>query len=981
MSVKTAHASNHNNGPIALVITQSKSNSQAEKDLKDLMQFVGKSNAFKLYTLDQVTTEAIKSAKQTNQLLIWQTEAPETAVAPLQLPLKNDVDVTIKWLTQANKSLNDQNMVAAYGKPGAKTNFYEKHLSYWSNFWPKLMTGANSNLGSMEAVLLNKSDFQRLVIEHTINDAWMLSSLAEKAEACTKVPFEYQSNDFVLGDASKSFFKSFALGFKMIWKQFFSAVRFKQDHQANWTDINHSMYQRTFGVLALLLLIGMAWMSPDYNITWDEPNHNTFSKDVLSYYSSFGDDTTMFDFQKAGHRDYYTNVYYGMSVDVLAAGINDVIGAKNDYYVRHLINALIGFLCILFTALLVRLFSGWLPAIIALIALVCSPSFFGHCFNNPKDIPFATGYIMAIYYLLRLMKELPNARHQTKVMLAIAIGFALSIRAGGLMLFAFLALGIGLHWLFFRSSKLDFAKSLKPYLTAFLLVGLAGYAIGIFLWPYALRQPFTGAITALKEFEKFSFLTYYELFEGQRIFNKPWYYEPKLIAITAPLTVIFGFGLSLILAWFKKSKLELTMILVLGFVTIAPAAYAIYKGSYVYNGWRHFIFVYPSLLALAILGWYWLTQFLGKKVQVVLFCVLALSFSKPAIWSIQNHPYEYLYFNELVGGIQGANGEYELDYWNQTPRAAFEWLIKNRPEVLNGKNKVSSNNIQEALKTFVHEGDSVKYAWTREYEWANNNWKYAIWTTRTLSKNQILGGYWPPKGTIYEVKVDGVTVAAVVEANNDFSYLGKQYLNKNKGDSALLYYQKAFAYNPLEEEYARGLADAYKMKMQLDSSILFYKKAIALRNGNYEAYQSLGEVLYTKAVMGNQQNPDKVLIEQAFEQLGLAYKHKKNASAPLLMGEIRLLQNNAAEAKSYFNQFLQVYGNVGRGYLGLGKCQLLLGEQDSAFYNLQAAIQLEPKNPEAYYYLGTELQKSGRKQEAEQILNEYAKLTGSNLMQ
>ena len=60
---------------------------------------------------------------------------------------------------------------------------------------------------------------------------------------------------------------------------------------------------------------------------------------------------------------------------------------------------------------------------------------------------------------------------------------------------------------------------------------------------------------------------------------------------------------------------------------------------------------------------------------------------------------------------------------------------------------------------------------------------------------------------------------------------------------------------------------------------------------------------------------------------------------------------------------------------------MLLGEQDSAFYNLQAAIQLEPKNPEAYYYLGTELQKSGRKQEAEQILNEYAKLTGSNLMQ
>ncbi len=980
MSQKTANNSNNSNGPIAIVITQSNAGKQAEKDLKDLLQVSAKSNQIQLYVLENVNATCIQEGIKSLGLQVWQSENTETAIAPVQLPLKNDVDVLVKWLQQASKNLNEQNLVAAYGKPSAKNNFFDKHLSYWSNFWPKLMSGANANMSSMEAVLMNKTDFTQLVIDQKINNPWLLASLAEKAEACTKIPFEYQSNDFVLGDVSKSFFQSFTLGFKAIWAQFFKTVRFKNS-SSNWTDINHKMYQRTFGILALLLLIGMAWMSPDYNITWDEPNHNTFSKDVLTYYSSLGNDTTMFDFQKAGHRDYFTNVYYGMSIDVLAAGINDVIGAKNDFYARHLLNALVGFLCILFTALLVRLFSGWLPAIVALIAMVCSPSFFGHCFNNPKDIPFATGFIMAIYYLMRLMKELPNARHQTKVMLAIAIGFALSIRAGGIMLFAFLALGIGLHWLFFRKKQLDFTKGLLPYLKAFVIIGIAGYAIGILMWPYALRQPLTGALTALKEFEKFSFLTYYELFEGQRIFNKPWYYEPKLIAITAPLAVLAGFGLSLLLAWFKKSKLELSMVLVLGFVTIAPAAYAIYKGSYVYNGWRHFIFVYPSLLALAILGWYWLSQFFGQRIQVILFCLIGLSFSKPAIWSIKNHPYEYLYFNELVGGIQGANGQYELDYWNQTPRAAFEWLIKNRPEVLSGDVKVSSNNIQEALKTFVPDGDSVKYAWTREYEWANNNWKYAIWTTRTLSKNQILGGYWPPKGTIYEVKVDGVTVAAVVEANNDFSYMGKTYLNKNKGDSALLFYQKAFAYNPLEEEYARGIADAYKMKMQLDSSIIFYKKAIELRDGNYEAYQSLGEVLYTKAVMANQQNPDKKIIDEAFEQLGLAFKHKKNASAPLLMGEIRLLQNNPAEAKGYFNQFLQVYGNVGRGYLGLGKSQLLLGEQDSAFYNLQAAIQLEPKNPEAYYYLGTELQKSGRKQEAEQILSEYAKLTGSNLIQ
>jgi hypothetical protein len=276
MSQKTANNSNNSNGPIAIVITQSNAGKQAEKDLKDLLQVSTKSNQIQLYVLENVNATCIQEGIKSLGLQVWQSENTETAIAPVQLPLKNDVDVLVKWLQQASKNLNEQNLVAAYGKPSAKNNFFDKHLSYWSNFWPKLMSGANANMSSMEAVLMNKTDFTQLVIDQKINNPWLLASLAEKAEACTKIPFEY---------VSKSFFQSFTLGFKAIWAQFFKTVRFKNS-SSNWTDINHKMYQRTFGILALLLLIGMAWMSPDYNITWDEPNHNTFSKDVLTYNSS-----------------------------------------------------------------------------------------------------------------------------------------------------------------------------------------------------------------------------------------------------------------------------------------------------------------------------------------------------------------------------------------------------------------------------------------------------------------------------------------------------------------------------------------------------------------------------------------------------------------------------------------------------------------------------------------------------------------------
>jgi hypothetical protein len=194
--------------------------------------------------------------------------------------------------------------------------------------------------------------------------------------------------------------------------------------------------------------------------------------------------------------------------------VSSITGAENDFAVRHFLNAIIGFFAILFAALVVRLFSGWLPAIITMLALICSPSFFGHCFNNPKDIPFATGFIMALYYILKLMNEMPKGKHQTKVMLAIAMGFALSIRAGGLMLFGFMGMAFFFHWLIQRNKKADIFKATKPYLISFVVILVAGYFIGIAMWPYALRQPLTGALTALKEFEKFSYLTYYELFEG-----------------------------------------------------------------------------------------------------------------------------------------------------------------------------------------------------------------------------------------------------------------------------------------------------------------------------------------------------------------------------------------------------------------------------------------------------------------------------------
>ena len=34
------------------------------------------------------------------------------------------------------------------------------------------------------------------------------------------------------------------------------------------------------------------------------------------------------------------------------------------------------------------------------------------------------------------------------------------------------------------------------------------------------------------------------------------------------------------------------------------------------------------------------------------------------------HPYQYVYYNRLVGGLAGANGRFETDYWGESYREA-----------------------------------------------------------------------------------------------------------------------------------------------------------------------------------------------------------------------------------------------------------------------------------------------------------------------
>jgi hypothetical protein len=65
----------------------------------------------------------------------------------------------------------------------------------------------------------------------------------------------------------------------------------------------------------------------------------------------------------------------------------------------------------------------------------------------------------------------------------------------------------------------------------------------------------------------------------------------------------------------------------------------------------------------------------------LLFAALTPRLVGHAMTNPKDAPFEGLYFSPVIGGIQGAWGRFEIDYWSISQRAAVEWLAAHaRPE-------------------------------------------------------------------------------------------------------------------------------------------------------------------------------------------------------------------------------------------------------------------------------------------------------------
>jgi tetratricopeptide (TPR) repeat protein len=471
-------------------------------------------------------------------------------------------------------------------------------------------------------------------------------------------------------------------------------------------------------------------------------------------------------------------------------------------------------------------------------------------------------------------------------------------------------------------------------------------------WPYALESLIANPLNALSEMTNFS-TAIQMLFEGEHYWsdNLPWYYIPKWQMMAAPLAVLVGIGLAIILYLKVRNKQVDLLLFLTAFAGIFPIVYALMQDSAVYDGMRQFIFVYPIFVVLAAFGWSSLASvFNNKMVEIGSMVVLAIFLYLPASWMIENHPYEYVYINEAFGGVKNAATQYETDYWMTSAKGLAEWFAENVPEAKTDEDvlvALSDNTmaLKHHLKPLM-DAKKIRATWVKyDRREDRDDWDYLISFHRFKNEGLIKSGAWPLGEVIYEEKIDGVTIGSISKRTDKFGKAGKDAEKANNFPLAIENYKKAIEANPKNEQAHIGLINAYsrtqdypEMKKSVDAAMKLTESHVTILSNLGLYYLQTGDNANAIATF------EKVIdlnfkSTPAYYYLALAYNN--NQESLKAIGTLEKFADNSGNIPQAYQLAIQLTAN--------SKYQQLYFQAKQAYFqgNFQGAYQAVSQSVQA----------------------------------
>jgi hypothetical protein len=573
----------------------------------------------------------------------------------------------------------------------------------------------------------------------------------------------------------------------------------------------------------------------DYGITGDAIVQEQYGNYVWDFVKHGGKPIIPFD---SIYKDNMVNMkYYGGLFDGSSSMIIDLFEIKDIYGFRHGLNLFFGLLGILFCGLLVREIAGtWFSGILGLICIILLPRYFGEMFNNPKDIPFAAGYIMTLYYMIRIVKNLDKPDWIIMLGFAISFGLSMGVRVGGLILLFYFGL-ISLFY-FIKDYKMDFSKVKKTFFFSLVSIFL-GYLIACIFWPYTRDNFISAPLEALSQFSGFEVMIYL-LFEGKRYFTKdlPSYYLTHWLYIGNPIYILIGFVSSIVLVFLDKKNRIIYLFLI--FMVCFPVFYIHYKKSIVYDAMRHILFVLPVMAVLSALSInYFITKLNTTSAKIGGFLIVLLLFALPLKHMAKNHPNQYVYFNEIFGGVKKAFGYYETDYYHNSGKLASDWVKKNILNNAASKVKILSNMGTQHLYYQKMDTAKVYATYGRWRERDHLDWDYYVAYSRFIEPENLQNGAWPPGKIVYRISVEEVPICVVMQRLNKDDILAYEALNKGDMINAAALYQKNLSIDNSNEYAWYYYSIALANTNRIEEAINALKTAIQLNSSNPEWVEQL----------------------------------------------------------------------------------------------------------------------------------------------
>lgn len=429
---------------------------------------------------------------------------------------------------------------------------------------------------------------------------------------------------------------------------------------------------RLHHLLLLFTLIAL-FTFRDYGYTWDEPLYYGYAEALPYAYNPLNWFRADFDLEKSygpSPEDHKTRgPAYLLFAQPLAALLQHIGLARDEAW--HLVNflAFLGGLS-LFHRLARRWFSPFVSLTITAL-FATQPLLWGHAFINPKDIPFLFAFLGTILFGLEMVDAWAEHPSWRRTLLAtFFLGFATVLRIlaplAGLLILAYAPL-----------------RRVRPPLIHLLTYLFGAGLVTFALWPYLWEHPIQHFIQVFLLMSN-NVASMKVLFNGYlyTAISLPRRYLPFLIWITLTETTWLLAGLGLILTLIlalRRSRPRLRIISdpshraptpsirlaeagILAAWFLIPLGYVIILRPPMYDSYRHFLFILPPIFYFGGLGLEYLLVHLRFPLSWRILLVFLLLF--PGLIGIAIlHPYEYTYYNSLIGGPVRAFGRFETDYW------------------------------------------------------------------------------------------------------------------------------------------------------------------------------------------------------------------------------------------------------------------------------------------------------------------------------